>query len=309
MKLTIGSLHPGSHTTDDALLDQLQELSQKLDEETDQLLDSISADVEDKEEKEESTEPGKHFGVVYARDLDTGRVIGYLKYIPSESVFRIEELYVDKNFRRKCIGYSLMKEFYKICRERNALKINLGCVAANSEGMAFYASEGYKISDATYILAGNEKDVKRLPIRCREFDEASWNRIWNEMTLYLDKSVNLPEEIEMVREWYDNRKMFRPFSICSFEKFECVVFAHCRDSELYIPAFNMNPDDLNKDILDELASTLLQYVKKMKMKQVCIADIHLPANLDKISDQWKKIGCTCYKMASDLKPQVSNLKI
>ena len=113
----------------------------------------------------------------------------------------------------------------------------------------------------------------------------------------------------MVREWYDNRKMFRPFSICSFEKFECVVFAHCRDSELYIPAFNMNPDDLNKDILDGLASTLLQYAKKMKMQQVCIADIHLPANLDKISDQWKRVGCTCYKMASDLKPQVSNLKI
>ena len=143
MKLTIGSLQPGSHTADEKLLDQLQELSLKLDEETNQLLDSISADVEDKEEKEDSAEPRNHFGVVYARDLDTSRAIGYLKYVPYESVFRIEELYVDKDFRRKCIGYSLMKEFYKICLERNALKINLGCVATNSEGMAFYASEGY----------------------------------------------------------------------------------------------------------------------------------------------------------------------
>lgn len=310
MKLVIGTLPVGSHTTDERLLDQLEELSVKLDEESEILLNAVTASGNEDDAGASGENERKPFGVVYARDLDAGKAVGYLKYVPMGSVCRIESLYVDKEYRRKCIGYSMMKSFYCICRENSAAKINLGCIAGNKEGNAFYESEGYRISDASYVLCRTE-DAKNagLPMQERCFNEKDWNRIWNEMAAYLDKEVNLPEELEMLRTYYASSSSYRPLSICSFEDFECAVFSHSRDAELLVPAFNVDPSRLDKRLLNGIAASLLRYAEEKGCKQVCISDIHLPSTLSETSSCWKRVGYTYYRMASDLRPKKSNLKI
>lgn len=310
MKLVVGTLPVGSHTADERLLDQLEELSVKLDEESEILLNAVTASGNEDDADGNAEIERNPFGVVYARDLDADKTVGYLKYEPMGSVCRIESLYVDKEYRRKCIGYGMMKSFYGICRESNAAKINLGCIAGNKEGNAFYESEGYRISDASYVLCRTEdKKNTGLPMQERCFDEGDWSRIWNEMTAYLDKEVNLPEELEMLRTYYASSSSYRPLSICSFEDFECAVFVHSRDAELHVPAFNVDPSKLDKRLLDGIASSLLRYAEEKGCEQVCISDIHLPSTLDEVSACWKKVGYSYYKMASDLRPKKSNLRI
>lgn len=313
MKLTIGSLPVGSRTADNRLLDQLQELAEKFDAESDSLLSAVEASNGEEDSAEERPKQKREpFGVVYARDADADRTVGYLKYVPMAGgkLYRIEGLYVEKEYRRKCIGYSLMKAFYGIFKEGGGAKINLGCIAANEEGMAFYANEGYRVSDAAYILDGSGgRQKKSLSVEERDFTEEEFSRIWNEMAACLDIDVNLPEEVGMMRSWYDDSPSFKPFSICSLGGIECAVFRHSRDSELYVPVISADPSELDQEALDGIALALLQYAKKKGIQQVCVADIHLPADLDRMSACWKKVGCTLFKTAQDLKPKKTNLKI
>ena len=312
MKLAVSSIPAGSGTNDDALINQLAGLSLKLDEESDLLLNALMPSDGKKENAGTESESRKTpFGVVYARDLDADKAVGYLRYAPMGSVYRIEELYVDREYRRRCIGYSIMKEFYGICKRGNAVKINLGCIASNKEALAFYANEGFRISDASYVLRkpdGKANDAP-APMRKGAFSEDKCGRIWSGMAAYLDRSVNLPEEAEMLREYYADRNSYKPVSICSFDGFECIVLQDVHYNELHVPAFSIDPSILDKALLDGIALALLQYTKKSRMKQVCIADVHLPSELDKVSQYWKRIGCTCFKMVSDLTPKKSSLKI
>ncbi len=312
MRLTIASIPAGSRT-DDLLANQLAELSLKLDEESDLLLNALMPPDGDEEENAgvESGCRKTPFGVVYAKDLDAGRAVGYLRYAPMGSVYRIEELYVDREYRRRCIGYSLMKELYGICKRDNVVKINLGCIASNKEALAFYANEGFRISDASYVLCEPDGKAKDAPVPMRKgaFDEDRCGRILSGMEAYLDRSVNLPEETAMLRERYADRNSYKPVSICSFDGFECIVLHDVRCNELHVPAFSIDPSILDRTLLDGIALALLQYAKKSRMKRVCVSDIHLPSALDEVSQYWKRIGCTCFKMVSDLAPKPSNLKI
>lgn len=311
MKLTVSSIPAGTGTNDDALVNQLANLSLKLDEESDLLLNAVMPSDGEEDAGVERESRKVPFGVVYARDLDAGKAVGYLRYAPMGSVYRIEELYVDREYRRKCIGYSLMKAFYGICKRENAVKINLGCIASNKEALAFYASEGFRVSDASYVLCRPDGKAKNAPAPMRKsaFNEDECGRIWNGMAAYLDRSVNLPEEAEMLREYYADSSSYRPVSICSFDGFKCIVLRDVRYAELFIPAFNADPIILDEAILDGIAEALLRYAKKEHMKRVCISDVHFPSALDETSRYWKKIGCTCFKMVSDIDPKPSTLKI
>ena len=308
MKLTVGILPVGGRTADVRLLEQLEEMSLKLDEESEELLPA-AAESEDEEALNVQPEGKKPFGVIYVKDLDEDRTVGCLKYVPTGSVCRIESLYVDKEYRRKCIGYVLMKKLYGICLESGIAKINLGCIAANSGGIAFYESEGFKVSDASYILCRSDEKTSVPPLQEREFSEDDFSRIWNGMLSYLDREVNLPEEVESVRSYYADSQEFRPFSICTADGDEFAVFARRGDDELYVAASTLDPKNLDRKHLDGIAASLLQYAEGKKMKNVCVADIHLPPNLGKISGRWKEVGLTFFKMASDLKPKKSKLRI
>lgn len=303
MKLTIASLPAGSQTDDSSLLEQLQGLSFKLDEECESLLPEVPARNDGADALADASV--KPFGVVYARDLDAGSAVGYLKYVPDGSICRIEGLYVDREYRRKCIGYSLMKAFYGICRKEGFAKISLGCIASNEAAMAFYASEGYRVSSASYILCRkDEKSAKkRLPISERKFTEDDFCRLWSKACSLAGIS---DDESGLLYQHYVSG--FDPVAICSADGFECAVLAHRTDSELYVPVIDADPKAMNQEFLDSLADALVQYAESKGFYQICVTDVHLPADLDGTSSCWKRAGCTLCKLADDLRPKKPALR-
>lgn len=309
MRLTIKELPVGSSTTNEKLLDELSELSMKLDSESDELLAAFSAD-NSSEANEECSCVRRHFGVVYAKDLDKDKTVGYLKYTPTNDVYRIDELYVEKEYRRNCIGFCLMRTFDDLCRRCKVAKINLGCIATNKSAIAFYKDRGYRISDATYILkhSSGKSEHRKFEVKEKTFSINEFERVWNEMKSFLNKEINLDNEVERLREYYIENRNLEPLAICSIGQYEFVVFKSQKDLELYVIASSVPLEELTKDFLDEVASAFLRYAKLKKMKQVVVADVHFPFNLGKTSDCWEEVGYTFFKMASDLQKKASNLK-
>lgn len=311
MRLALNDLPIGSKTADDRLLEQLGDLSARLDEESDELLKAFSTEEDSEAEPDEADPDESNFGVVYVRDIDADHAVGYLRYHCSGKIYRIDGLYVLPEYRRKCIGYLMMRRFYEVCRREKAIKINLGCIASNRLALAFYKNEGYKISDTTYLLTACGKTLKKssLNVEERDFTKDEFESIWKAMSSFLDRQTNLPEEIEFLRFYYAESKSLKPFSICSIDGFDYAFFVCQKDHELYLVASTVHPDALGDDLLNDLAAALLQYAKKRKLKAVCVADIHFPLGLGARSEMWTEVGHTLYRMASDLHPQPSNLKI
>lgn len=310
MKITIQELSIGSRTADEKLLEELDELSMKLDSESDELLATFSSG-DDYDETPDFGPNRSHFGIIYAKDLDTDKAVGYLRYTPSSNVYRIDGLYVEKEYRRHCIGYCLMRNFNELCQRQNVAKVNLGCIASNKSAIEFYMNEGYRISDATYILSQSsvKNEASKLQFKEKLFCINEFDRVWNEMKSFLNKEINLEGEVDQLRAYYMQNKNLEPVAICSIDRFECAVLGSKKDSELYVIATNIPPEALTKDFLDGMALAFLQYARTKKMKQVCIADIHLPFDLGRTSDCWKEVGYTFFKLASDFQPRKSNLRI
>ena len=89
--------------------------------------------------------PKKLFLVVEEKDKILGYLIAtFLSNVWQKAVY-LDDIFVEKGFRRKMIASNLMKELIKNTKQKNINKIKLGVNIKNKPAIKFYKNLNFKI--------------------------------------------------------------------------------------------------------------------------------------------------------------------
>lgn len=75
-----------------------------------------------------------------------GYLVGTFLMHAFQKIGYIDDLFVKKEFRRKRVATSLIKEFMKIAEKRNLKRIRLGVAVKNKNAIKLYQKLGFKIT-------------------------------------------------------------------------------------------------------------------------------------------------------------------